>query len=228
VFHLNSTYILMMLPALLFALFASWRTRSAFNKYQRVPSARGVTGAQAAAEMLRQAGITDVQIVPTNGFLSDHYNPANKTLNLSEQVYGSRSIAAVGVACHEAGHALQHAQHYAPLYLRSALVPTAGFGSKVSYFVIFGGMLLRSPNLVLLGAALFGAVLLFQVVTLPVEFDASARAKRLAVDNGIVLPQEREGMDRVLNAAALTYVAAVVSSLLTVLYYVFAANRMRR
>ena len=226
--YFDPLYLLFMVPALLFSLWASWRTKSAFNKYQRVRTARGVTGAQAAGEMLRSAGINDVQIVQAQGFLSDHYNPTNKTLALSEGVYGSSSIAAVGVACHEAGHAIQHANHYAPLHFRSALVPTAGFGSTAGYIVALGGMFFHSPNLILVGAALISLVLLFQVVTLPVEFDASNRAKQLAVANGIVLPQEREGMDRVLNAAAMTYVAAVVSTLLTIAYYLLRASGMRR
>ena len=189
---------------------------------------RGLTGAQAAQEMLRGAGISDVQVVPTSGFLSDHYNPANKTLALSEATYASNSVAAVGVACHEAGHAIQHAQAYKPLWLRSVLVPTASFGSSASYFVVLGGMLFHSANLVYLGALLFSAVLLFQLVTLPVEFDATARAKRLAVETGIVTPQERVGMDKVLNAAAMTYVAAVVSTLMTLLYYLLRASSMSR
>ncbi len=224
----DPTYFLFLLPALALSLWASWRTKAAFNKYSRVRTARGLTGAQAAAEMLRGAGVTDVQVVPTNGFLSDHYNPANRTLALSEATYASSSVAAVGVACHEAGHALQHAAGYKPLGLRSALVPTASFGSSASYFVVVGGMLFHSANLVYLGALLFSAVLLFQVVTLPVEFDATARAKRLAVETGIILPQEREGMDRVLNAAAMTYVAAVVSTLMTLLYYLLRASSMSR
>lgn len=221
-------YLVFMLPALLLSLWASWRTRSTFNKYQRIGTQRGLTGAQAAAQMLRGAGITDVQIVQADGFLSDHYDPGHKRLALSEPVYASTSIASVGVACHEAGHAIQHAQSYGPLHLRSALVPTANIGSSLSYFVILGGFLFQQQKLVLVGAALFGMVLLFQIVTLPVEFDASNRAKRLAVENGIVLPQEREGMDRVLNAAALTYVAAVVASLLTMVYYLIRASTMRR
>jgi Zn-dependent membrane protease YugP len=183
---------------------------------------------EAAQEMLRGAGISDVRVVPTSGYLSDHYNPANKTLALSEATYASNSVAAVGVACHEAGHAIQHAQAYKPMWLRSILVPTASFGSSASYFVVLGGMLFHSANLVYLGAVLFAAVLLFQVVTLPVEFDATARAKRLAVDTGIVTAQERVGMDKVLNAAAMTYVAAVVSSLLTLLYYLLRASSMSR
>jgi Zn-dependent membrane protease YugP len=223
--YFHSTYLLFILPALALSLWASWRTKATFNKYSKVRTLRGLTGAQAAKEMLRSAGINDVQIVSTQGFLSDHYNPVNKTLALSEATYGSSSVAAVGVACHEAGHALQHAEHYKPMWLRSALVPTANIGSTGGYIVMIAGAMFHSPNLIYLGAVLFSAVLLFQVVTLPVEFDATARAKRLAVENGIVLPQEREGMDKVLNAAAMTYVAAVVSTLMTLLYYLMRARR---
>lgn len=224
-FFYDFHYMLWILPGLLLSLWASWRTRSAFSKYSRVRTARGLTGAQAAQEMLRAAGIGDVKVVATSGRLTDHYNPATKTLALSEDVYGSPSIAAVGVACHEAGHAVQHARAYKPLWLRSALVPTANIGSSLGYIVMVVGLFfLHSPQVVLFGALLFAMVLLFQVVTLPVEFDASARAKRLAVENGIVMQQEREGMDRVLNAAALTYVAAVVSTLLTLLYYLMRAG----
>jgi hypothetical protein len=227
-FYLNPSYFLFILPALALSLWASWRTHAAFKKYSRVRTLRGLTGAQAAQEMLRGAGVSDVQIVPARGFLSDHYNPANKTLALSEATYASDSIAAVGVACHEAGHALQHAWGYKPMWLRSALVPTANIGSSAGYLVMFGGMLFHSANLIYFGALLFSCVLLFQIVTLPVELDASNRAKRLAVENGIVMAQEREGMDKVLNAAAMTYVAAVVSTLMTLLYYLMRASAMSR
>ncbi len=221
----NFGYLIFILPGLALSLWATWRTRSAFSKYSRVRSARGLTGAQAAQALLHAAGIADVTVVPVSGNLTDHYNPASKQLALSEGVFGSTSIAAVGVACHEAGHAVQHARAYRPLWLRSMLVPTANIGSSLGYIVMLVGLLLlHSPQVVLLGAILFSAVLVFQVVTLPVEFDASARAKRLAVDNGIVMPQERQGMDRVLNAAALTYVAAVVSTLLTLVYYLLEAG----
>jgi Zn-dependent membrane protease YugP len=222
----NPTYLLFMIPPLLLSLWASWRTRSAFNKYSKVRTLSGLTGAQAAKRLLDAAGIRDVEIVPTRGTLSDHYNPVTKKLALSEPVYGAPSVAAVGVACHEAGHAIQHAHHYAPLWLRSLLVPTANIGSKLGYFVMLGGLMLMymgsgpfGQKIVLLGAVLFSAVLLFQVVTLPVEFDASSRAKRLAVEHGIILEQERAGMNAVLNAAALTYVAAAVSTLMTLLYF---------
>lgn len=219
-------YLLLMAPALVLSLWASFRTKSAFAKYSKVRVSTGLTGAQAAQRMLEAAGIHDVKIVPHQGLLSDHYNPVTKTLALSEEVYGVPSVAAVGVACHEAGHAIQHATAYRPLWLRSALVPTANIGSTVGYLVMSLGLLLMymsggrsGTGVILLGALLFSAVLLFQIVTLPVEFDASARAKQLAVANGIVLGSESEGMNRVLNAAALTYVAAAISTLMTLLYF---------
>ena len=217
-------YFLFIAPGLALSLWASWRVKKVFNKYSQVRSARGLTGAEAAQEMLARAGITDVKIVPTRGMLSDHYNPMNKTLALSEPVYSSNSIAAVGVATHEAGHAIQHARNYAPLWIRSMLVPTASIGSGVGYFVMLFGLMFASTNLVLVGAVLFSAVLVFQIVTLPVEFDASSRAKVLVVEYGIISAQEREGVDRVLNAAAMTYVAAAISTLLTLLYFLMRAG----
>jgi Zn-dependent membrane protease YugP len=225
----DATYMLFVLPALALSLWASWRTRSAFKKYSKVRVLSGMTGAQAAQRLLEAAGITDVEIVPTRGTLSDHYNPVTKKLALSEPVYGTASVAAVGVACHEAGHAIQHARSYKPLWLRSLLVPTANIGSSIGYMTMMLGLFLLyaggearqglGQNVILFGAVLFSAVLLFQVVTLPVEFDASARAKKLAFEHGIVMDQEREGMAKVLNAAALTYVAAVISTLMTLLYF---------
>jgi len=217
-------YLIFMLPGLLLSLWASMRTKSAFAKYSRVQSARGLTGAQAAEMLLSRAGIRDVAVEPTRGMLTDHYNPVTKKLALSEAVYGSRSLAAVGVAAHEAGHAIQHSTHYAPLWWRSALVPTANIGSSLGYIGMLFGLMMASTNLVLIGALLFSAVVLFQLVTLPVEYDASARAKKVLVEQGIVSPAEREGVDRVLNAAALTYVAAAVSSLLTLFYFLFRAG----
>jgi Zn-dependent membrane protease YugP len=220
VFFFDPIYLLFILPGLALSLFASARTKSAFNKYSKVRTMRGLTGAQAADELLRGAGITDVKIVRSQGMLSDHYNPLTKTLALSEGVYASNSIAAVGVAAHEAGHAIQHAHHYAPLWIRSALVPTANIGSSIGYIVMALGLYF-SQEMVLVGALLFSAVLMFQIVTLPVEFNASSRAKALIVDQGIISVHEREGVDRVLNAAALTYVAAAISTLLTLLYFLW-------
>ena len=212
-------YLVFILPAMALSMWASFRTKSAFNKYSQVRSGRGLSGAEAARIMLDREGLQSVKIERANGFLSDHYNPLTRSLALSEGVYDSRSIAAIGVATHEAGHAVQHAHHYAPMWLRSTLVPTANIGSSIGYFVMLIGLMLQASNMVLIGAVLFSMVLLFQVVTLPVEFDASARAKRLAVEHGIITSSERPGVDRVLNAAALTYVAAAVSTLMTLLYF---------
>ena len=225
-------YLLFVLPAFALSLWASFRVKRAFKKFSRVRAMSGLTGAQAARLMLERAGLQDVTVTRSRGMLSDHYNPLNKTLALSDSVHDSPSVAAIGVACHEAGHAIQHAKGYKPLALRSALVPTANIGSSIGYFAMLGGLMLMmftgntplGQMVILFGAALFSAVLLFQVVTLPVEFDASKRAKVLAVQYGIVVPQEREGMDKVLNAAALTYVAAAVSTLMTLLYFLLRAG----
>jgi len=222
-FEMNYIFIVL-IPGLIMSGIASLMVKSAFNKYSQVGTRRGFTGAQAAQIMLENAGIHDVRIVPTNGFLSDHYNPGTKTLALSEQVFSSTSVAAVGVACHEAGHAVQHAIGYAPLGLRSAIVPIVSFGAPFTDTLLMLGLFLNLRPLLLLGIAAFAVVVLFQLVTLPVEFNASARAKRLCVETGIIDADERVGVDRVLNAAALTYVAAFVSSLLTLLYYLWRAG----
>jgi Zn-dependent membrane protease YugP len=222
--YFDPMYFLFLAPAFVFALWASWRTKSNFKKYSKVPVATGLSGAEAARRVLDGAKVRDVEIVRSRGFLSDHYNPIKKTLALSDGVFDSRSVAAVGIAAHEAGHAIQHAQHYGPLKLRSMLVPTASIGSNLGYMVMLFGLLLSSQNMVMVGAVLFSAVLLFQIVTLPVEFDASNRAKALVVEYGIVSVGERGGMDKVLNSAAMTYVAAVASSLMTLLYFLVRAG----
>lgn len=210
---------MVLVPGLILSGGASFLVKAAFNRYSKVGSRRGYTGAQAAELLLDRAGIRDVQVVATQGYLTDHYDPTNKRLALSEEVYGSTSLAALGVACHEAGHAIQHATNYGPLGMRSTLVPAAGIGSSVGYFVMLGGLMLTSQSVVMIGAVIFSGVLLFQLVTLPVEFDATARAKKLIVEAGIIDQDERYGVDRTLNAAALTYVAAAISTLLTLLYF---------
>lgn len=217
-------YFVFIIPALLLSLWASVQVKRNFSKYSKVPAASGLTGAQAAQRMLDGAGLRGLAIKPARGLLTDHYNPIDRSLNLSEAVYGSRSIAAIGVACHEAGHAIQHAAGYKALAVRSALVPTAKIGSSLGYIVMLAGLFLASTNTVLVGAVLFSGVLLFQIVTLPVEFDASNRAKALVSEYGIVTQQERLGMDKVLNAAALTYVAAAVTTLMTLLYFLVRAG----
>ena len=216
-------YLLFAAPGLLLSLWASYRVRTAFDHYSKVGTMRGMSGAEAARHLLDDAGLTDVEIVETDGYLSDHYDPVSRHLALSHDVFHGRSVASVGVATHEAGHALQHAHGYVPLGLRSALVPAAGIGSTIGYIVMGVGLFLH-PLVVVLGAAIFSMVLLFQIVTLPVEFDASSRAKRLVVEAGIIQPEERLGIDRVLDAAALTYVAAAISSLSVLLYYLFRAG----
>jgi hypothetical protein len=222
--YMDPTYFLFIAPGLLLSFWASFRVRSTFKKYSAVRSMRGLTGAQAARMLLDAAGLHDVQILRAQGFLSDHYNPLTRSLNLSEAVYDSPSVASIGVATHEAGHAIQHARNYGPMWVRSMLVPTANIGSSIGYIVMAVGLAMASTNLVLVGAVLFSAVLLFQIVTLPVEYNASARAKALVLEHGIISEHEREGVDRVLNAAALTYVAAAVSTLLTLLYFLMRAG----
>lgn len=221
---LDPIYLLIISPGLLLSFWASWRVKSNFKKYSLVRSGRNITGAQAAAELLHSAGINDVNIVKTKGMLSDHYHPVKKTLALSQDVHDSPSVAAVGIAAHEAGHAIQHAEHYQPLWLRSLLVPTASIGSNLGYMMMFFGLMLSWAGLMYLGMILFSAVLLFQIVTLPVEFNASSRAKVLLVNRGIITERERVGVDKVLNAAAMTYVAAVVSTLMTLLYFLLRAG----
>ncbi len=217
-------YLLFALPALLLSAIASFMVKGTFSKYSQVASSTGYTGAQAAEAMLRANGVFNVTIERTRGFLSDHYDPTCRTLRLSDAVYSSNSLSAIGVACHEAGHALQHADNYTWLGLRSALVPIANFGSTFSYIVIVMGMLFNAPLLLNLGCILFGAAVLFTIVTLPVEWDASARAKVAMVNAGLLQPYERDRAGKVLNAAFLTYVAAAVSSIMTLLYYILRAK----
>jgi len=223
-FFFNPLYLLFALPALLLGLYAQSRVRSAFEKYSRVRSARGVTGAQAARRILDENGLQFVTVERVDGFLSDHYDPRSKTLRLSSSVYDTPSLAAVGVAAHESGHALQDQQHYVPLNLRSAMVPAVQIGSWLGPIVFMIGFFMSNmvgPSIAWLGVALFGATALFALVTLPVEFDASKRAKRLLVSEGILNPQEMQGVNQVLDAAALTYVAAALQAIMTLLYYVY-------
>lgn len=220
-------FLMVILPGLVISGIASWMVKSAFNKYSQVPSRRGVTGARAAQMLLDRAGIHDVEIVRTSGYLSDHYNPMTKQLALSEPVYNSSSVAALGVATHEAGHAIQHATSYGPLWLRSLLVPTVGIGSQIgTWAMMIGAGMVAADGLggiggwiFIAGVVSFSCVLAFQLVTLPVEFNASARARKLVVEAGIIDADERTGVDRVLTAAAMTYVAAAVSTALTLLYF---------
>ncbi|MCB0045334.1 MAG: zinc metallopeptidase [Caldilineaceae bacterium] len=222
--YFNPMYFVFALPPLLLGLWAQSRVRSAFNKYTKVRSATGMTGAQAARRILDSHGLQNVPVERVNGMLSDHYDPRSKTLRLSDAVYSTPSIAAVGVAAHEAGHALQDQASYSMLRLRSAMVPTVGIGSWLGPIVFMAGLFMNSVagnTIAWLGLILFGLTAAFAIVTLPVEFDASRRAKKLLVEDGIVSAQEIKGVDRMLDAAALTYVAGALQAIMTVLYYAY-------
>lgn len=212
-------YLVFALPGLLLGLWAQSRVKRAFSQYSKVRTLRNVSGAQVARQLLDQQGLYDVDIEEGKGFLSDHYDPRTRILRLSPDVYRTPSIAAAGVAAHEMGHALQHAGGYFPLQVRSAIVPAAQFGSTLGPWLFIGGFFLQWSSLAWIGLILFAAAVVFTLVTLPVEFDASKRAKRLLVSSGVLVGEEVKGVDRVLDAAALTYVAAAVSAIGTLLYY---------
>jgi Zn-dependent membrane protease YugP len=191
----------------------------AFKKYKQVRTAQNVTGAQVARTLLDAQGLQNVQIEEVQGFLSDHYDPRTKILRLSPEVYRTPSVAAAGIAANEMGHALQDAGGYFPLQIRSAIVPAAQFGSTLAPWIFIAGFLLNLTPLAWAGLILFGAAVVFTLVTLPVEFDASRRAKKLLTSNGVIIGNEVQGVNKVLDAAALTYVAAAVSAIGTFLYY---------
>lgn len=216
-YYFDPTYILIIIAAII-SLIAQWRVNSAFSKYSRVASMSGMTGAQAARMILQSNGINDVSVQRISGKLTDHYNPSTKVLNLSESVYSSTSVAAIGVAAHECGHAIQHARGYFPLSLRTALVPVANIGSQLSWvFIIVGAILSFNQTLITIGIIMFSAAVLFQLVTLPVEFNASARALEQLESNGILYRDEVSQTRKVLSAAALTYVAAAATAILQLL-----------
>ena len=222
--YFDPLYFLFALPAMLLGLWAQFRVKGTFNKFSQVRSARGMTGAQAARSILDSAGLGDVAVERSGGFLSDHYDPRSKTLRLSDATFASPSVAALGVAAHEAGHALQDQQNYAPLRLRSSLVPAVQFGSWLGPIIFMAGLFLSSTigtSLAWVGLAIFGVSAVFALVTLPVEFDASKRAKQILVAQGILGEQEMVGVNRVLDAAALTYVAAAIQAVTTLLYYAY-------
>lgn len=217
-------YLLALLPGIALSMWASIRVKSTFNRYSRVRARSGLSGAEAARELIRRAGISHVKVERTPGFLSDHYDPSAKVLRLSPDVYDGRSLAALGVAAHEAGHALQHADSYAPLAFRSLIVKPAGIGSQLGMYVALAGIFFHAQPMIWLGIILFSAFILFTLVTLPVEFNASSRAVKVLVDTGMVARDEAADTKRVLDAAALTYVAAAVAALLQLLYLLMRAG----
>ena len=228
--YYDPTYFLVLIGVIL-SLIASARVKSTFNKYSQMRNSRGMTGAQAAEQVLRGAGIYDVRIEHVAGNLTDHYDPRSKVLRLSDSVYGQTSVAAVGVAAHECGHAIQHAKGYGPLKFRNVLVPVANFGAKIAWPLILVGLLINSESawfIMQAGIIAFSLAVLFQIVTLPVEFNASNRAIRVIADSGMMYGEEIVAAKRVLSAAALTYVAAAASSILQLLRLVLLAGGRRR
>lgn len=228
-YYFDPTYILVIIGAVI-CLIASARVKITFNKYNKVRSMSGMTGAQAAERILQSAGIYDVKVQHISGDLNDHYDPRNKTLSLSDSTYGSSSVAAVGVAAHECGHAIQHQQSYAPLNIRGALVPIVNFGSTISWPLILIGFFItsRTGDLLLnIGILCFSLAVLFQLVTLPVEFNASSRAVRILGETGILGEEELRGTKKVLSAAALTYVASAAAAILQLLRLLFLSGSRR-
>jgi len=210
----------MIIPGILLGLYAQMRLTSTYNRYSRVPTNSGMSGAQAAREILDSAGLHSMAINEVPGHLTDHYDPRKKALFLSGENYHGRTIAAVGVAAHEAGHALQHQAAYAPLNLRMALVPITGIASNAAMWIAMGGMFFGIAKLAWAGVIVFGILFLFQLITLPVEYDASSRAKKQLLSLGLIDGSERAGVSSVLGAAALTYVAGMVAAFFTVLHFI--------
>jgi hypothetical protein len=224
-------YLVIILPGVLIGIWAQMKLSSAYGKYSQVPVASGLTGAQAARQILNQAGLRDMPVEEVPGHLTDHYDPTKRALFLSSDNFHGQTVAAVGVAAHEAGHALQHQAAYGLFNVRMAIVPATQFSSSASYIILLLGLVFHLPiflKLLWLAMALFAVTTLFQLVTLPVEYDASRRAKEQLFRLGLVQEQERAGVSKVLDAAALTYVAALVTSVLTLLYYINLAQGSRR
>ena len=218
---------LILIPAIILTFYAQLKVKSNFRKYSSVPTRNHMTGAQAARKMLDANGLRHVQINMISGELTDHYNPSDQTVNLSQGVCNTASIAAIGVACHECGHAVQHAMGYGPLKLRNFIIPATRFGSGLAIPLFIAGLILSIPGLELLGILFFSFSVVFQVVTLPVEFNASRRALAQIVDLGIVDQDERKGAKKVLSAAAMTYVAAMLMALLQLLRLIIIARGRR-
>src|SRR5512144_2057782 len=228
-FYFDPMYMLFMIPAFILMAITSWYVRASYNKWSRIRASSGLTGAQAASRLISTGNLYGVQVAGTQGQLSDHYDPRNKTLYLSQGVADSPSVASVAIAAHELGHAMQDAEEYFPMKIRSALVPAVNIGSNLGWILIIIGLMLRSPNLAWIGVIVFSGGALFALATLPVEFNASARAKELLYSTGIIqTEEERRGVNQVLNAAALTYVAGLVTAVLQLLYFIFLVGGRRR
>jgi Zn-dependent membrane protease YugP len=222
--YFDPMYFMLIGPALLLSIFAQGYVKSMFSKYSKVMGQKGYTGAETARELLRVNGVHDVDVIMVQGRLSDHYDPVKKVVRLSPDVFSGRSLASVGVAAHEAGHAVQHATGYIPLRLRHGMVPAANIGSQLAFPLIIAGLFFKAFALTKLGIIFFAAAVIFQIVTLPVEFNASKRALAMIRNNGIVTTQEERGARAVLNSAALTYVAATAVAIMQLIYFILLAR----
>jgi Zn-dependent membrane protease YugP len=218
-------YLILVMPFVLLSLYASIKVKSTFDRYSQYRSSSGLSGGEAAREILRQGRLSSVSVEEGRGFLSDYYDPVRRRLSLSPDVYEQSSLAAIGVAAHEAGHAFQHAEGYLPMKLRSSLVPAAGIGSNAGWLLALIGLIFHSGFMLQLGIILFSLAVLFYVVTLPVEYNASSRAIALLTSSGIILPQEEKGVRAVLGAAALTYLAAALTAIGQLLYLLMLSQR---
>ena len=226
-FYFDYYYLLLVVPALLITVWAQYKVKSTFARYSRVLSSRGISGSRAAEDILRGAGLYDIRVEPVAGSLTDHYDPRAGVIRLSQDVYGSTSVASIGVAAHEAGHALQHAKHYAPLKLRNAIIPLTNLGSTLSIPLVLIGYFMGAQPLVTAGIVLFSLVVVFQLITLPVEFNASRRAIAIIGQQAMLSSEELQGAKKVLTAAALTYVASLLVSLAKLLRLVLLFGRRR-
>ncbi len=224
----NYYYVILVLPMIVLSLIASAKVKSSFNKYSKVLSQRNITGSQAAFEILRYYGITDVRIERVNGNLTDHFDPRTNVIRLSDNVYNSTSVAAIGVACHEAGHAAQYAQNYAPIKIRNTVLPVANLGSKLGVPLAILGLFLGFEPLAYAGVIFFSFAVVFQLITLPVEFNASKRAIQVIGEADILDEEEKAGAKKVLSAAAMTYVASLAVSIASLLRLILTVNRRRK
>jgi Zn-dependent membrane protease YugP len=226
-FFMDYYYIILVIPAMILAAWAQFKVKSTYNKFSRVSNNKGITGAYAAQAVLTHYGITDVRIEQVSGKLTDHYDPKAKVIRLSQGVYGSTTIAAVGIACHEAGHAAQHAQNYAPIKIRNSLVPICNIGSTLGIPLAILGYFLGFEPLVSIGLLLYAAIALFQVVTLPVELNASKRAMKVIDETGLLYDDEQGGAKKVLTAAAMTYIASMLVAIANLLRLILRFSNRR-
>jgi Zn-dependent membrane protease YugP len=227
-FFFDYYYVILVVPTLILSLWAQIMVKSTFSKYSKIPCSKKITGQGSSALLLQANNIRDVRIESVSGSLTDHYDPSTKVVRLSAPVYGENSIAAIGVAAHETGHAIQHATKYGPLVLRSTLVPVANIGSRFGPYVAMAGLFFSMPMLLNIGILLFGGAVLFYLITLPVEFDASARAIAILRENNVLSQEELKGVRKVLTAAAMTYVASALTAMMSLLRLILLSRNRRR